>query len=162
MGNTSFKEWLIEQKRHANPRQVAVKKKEWIDALEKLFAEITAWIREDDSDGIVRITKETTKIDEEEFGTYSAPLLRFDLNNRTVAAIPIARNVLGPAAEIGPLAPIRGEGRVDLKGGGEKIQLYLVRDSQDQRRWVIANQDRLTFRDLDKTAFEESLQSLFS
>src|SRR5262245_21633122 len=118
MGKISFRDWLAEQtSKRPGEQEVAQKKQDWLDALESLYTQTSTWIREDDPAGAIKIWRSSETIEEEELGTYSAPSLFFVLNQRRVAAIPIARNVIGPGRSAGPLAPIRGEGRVDLTGG---------------------------------------------
>jgi hypothetical protein len=162
MAKLGFKDWLTDQaKRASSPHEVALKMKEWTTPLDMLFGQMETWIRDEDPQQIIKISKANVTLEEEEFGTYTAPSIRFAIGLRFVEAVPIARNVLGPANDSN-LSPIGGEGRVDLKGGVDKIQIYRIRDAQRAKRWVIVNQDQLTFKDLDKAAFQKAIQGLFS
>ncbi len=162
MGKQSFRDWLKDQtNKQPSEQDVARKKQEWLDALDSLYGNMHSWLRQDDPAELIKIRTASATIEEEELGIYSAPALWFMMNHRTVTAVPIARNVIGPFSG-GDLAPTRGEGRVDLRGGVENLHLYRVRDPNNEIRWIIVNQDKLTFKDLDKDAFENALQHLFS
>jgi hypothetical protein len=163
MGKLSFKDWLTEQtKKQPTEQEIAKKIQDWLDALDSLYTQMSNWLRQDDPGRVVKIWQASEAIEEEELGIYSAPSLRFVINHRTATVMPIARNVIGPAPGSGPLASLRGEGRVDLASGVDRFHLYRVRDSQDKSRWVIVNQDQLTFKDFDKETFQNALQRLFS
>lgn len=164
MSALSFKDWLTEQTRsHAKEQEIAQKKEDWLNALYALFRQMREWLRQDDPQGVIKLQESFVELVEEEFGEYSAPSLRFDLNGHTAVAMPIARNVLGPSREYGPNASIRGIGRVDLLRAGEKIHLFRIRDVQNQTRWVITRDDgSMTFEDLTRESFESALQRLFS
>jgi hypothetical protein len=166
MGVSSFQEWLAKQQKQLPSEEVrAQKKEEWLDAIESLYSQLYSWLRQDDPQEVVKTWRGSDTIEEEELGIYSVPLLHFVLNHRMVTAKPVARNVIGPARSggpTGPIQPIRGEGRIDLKGSGRTLHLYRVRDIENNQRWIIVDQDQLTFKDLDKAAFEDALQRLFS
>ena len=163
MGKLSFRDWLTEQtNKQPSQQEIAQKKQEWLEAIDSLYTQMHDWLRQDDPGQLIKTWEASETIEEEELGIYSVPSLRFVMNHRMVTAMPIARNVIGPASGGGALAPIRGEGRVDLKSGVENFHLYRVRDSQNKTRWIIVNQDKLTFKNLDKDAFENALQHLFS
>ncbi len=166
MGALSFKEWLADQqKKQPSNEEREQKKKEWLHALESLYGQLRTWLSQDDPQEVVKTWMGSESIEEEELGVYSAPSLKFVLHHRMVTAKPVARNVIGPARSgvlTEPIAPVRGEGRVDLTDGLRTFHLYRVRDVENKPRWVIVNQDQLTFKDLTKVAFEDALQSLFS
>ncbi|MCI0378673.1 MAG: hypothetical protein L0215_13785 [Gemmataceae bacterium] len=166
MAASSFKEWLAEQhKKLPSEQDQQQKKEEWLNALESLYVQLHAWLRQDDPQEIVKTWTSSETIEEEDLGVYSAPLLHFVLNHRMVTAKPVARNVIGPArggGPAGPIHPVRGEGLVDLQGSARTVHLYRVRDVENKHRWVIVDQDQLTFKDLDKATFEDALQRLFS
>lgn len=162
MGALSFKDWLTEQqKKQPSDEEREQKKQEWLNALEALYGQLHAWVRQDDPQEIMKIWRASETIEEEELGFYQAPSLRFVLHHHLVAAKPVARNVIGPGRG-GSLPYIKGEGRVDLTDGVRKWHLYRVRGTENQHRWVIVAQDQLTFKDLDKATFEDALQRLFS
>ena len=77
-------------------------------ALEALFNQMHAWLRQDDPGELIRIRKASEPIEEEELGVYSAPSLWFMMKHRTVIAVPIARNVIGPDLRRSRAYPWRG------------------------------------------------------
>jgi len=166
MATSSFKDWLAEQhKKQPSEAERARKLDEWLNALESLYGQLYAWLREDDHEEVVKTWRDSEAIEEEELGIYSAPSLRFVLRGKTVIAKPVARNVIGPGRSggpIGPIHPVRGEGRVDLKGSDGLFHLYRVRDVENKLHWVIMDQDQLTYKELDKAAFQDALRRLFS
>ncbi len=110
MGKLSFRDWLKEQTNNRPSEQaIAEKKQEWLAALDSLFNQMHYWLRQDDPSELIRIRKASEPMEEEELGIYSAPSLWFMMKHRTVIAVPIARNVIGPDLG-GDVAPIRGEG----------------------------------------------------
>jgi hypothetical protein len=164
-----FKQWLNEQGRHAEANEKIRGKRiaAWRMAVEKLFKDIRAWLKEDDPEQYLQLQGRIIKLDEEGLGAYPIDALTVYLSHERAEIRPVALNVVRPRF-LNSASEYRAEGRVDMTDSRElkRYLLYRVISETRPEKWVIVNSEVPAepdlIRDLTKDAFEEALQSLLS
>jgi len=131
---------------------------EWIKVLERLQTDLSDWLSQADPQGILTVERTTHRIRERRIGSYLAPGLRISLGTREVRVEPIARDSIGSRAGDVPDASLRA-GRVDMTNGEKKYILYHHQDGQGPH-WEIVDAESFLARDMDRSAFEDAIQSL--
>jgi len=98
------------------------RRKQWIDALERLYQKITGELLAGSiAQKLVTVSRVDKEIEEEYLGTYKAPELILDINREKVRFSPKGRNIVG------------AKGRVDLIGDLDSMTLIL----EPEGHWVI-------------------------
>ena len=156
---TSFQEFLkkkAEEQRDDSRRQ---KREEWVAAVGRLCDQIVTWLKEEDTEQILKIeTFKHTKT-EEGFGTYDTNGVRVQLGERQAFVSAVARNAVGAVGRHGEIAP-RAEGLVEILGEGQRYRIYRVeRGGEDA--WYFIDKDFVAIP-FDKNCFENILLGLFS
>ncbi len=156
---TAFSEFLRQQaeKHQAEVRAGKATVDEWRAAIERLFDQLRAWLRESDPRGIIEIEEGHQDITEPGLGRYRVPRLNLRAFDKWVAIIPKARKTVGTAKPPQKLAPERAAGRVDLTDELRRFVLYRFRNG-DRDEWVIDDLHEGA-KPLDKEAFEKALMS---
>jgi hypothetical protein len=131
---------------------------DWIEALELLQANMSSWLRQADPQNILTLEQTTHRIRERQIGSYSAPGLRISLGTREVRVEPVARYSIGSRVGDALGASLR-EGRVDMTNGEKKYMLYRHKDGENHH-WVMVDDEDYLARDMDRSAFEDAIQSL--
>jgi|SRR5579884_313616 len=101
---------------------------EWLDAINRLFADVAGWAQEQNW----TVASSTTEISEESLGKYTAPVLTIDAQNGRLVLEPIARIVIG------------GKGRIDLYAWPTLYRVMLLRRSKDTV-WVVRTDSGLAW-----------------
>jgi hypothetical protein len=160
MATKTFQEFLKDKARGMNAEEVRKRREEWLAAVDRLMAQLCAWLKEADPEGLLTVVPFAVEKREEGLGFYQAPGLSIRMGADEVQVVPVARNVIGyvgPREEGG----VRGEGRVDITDGSGKY--YLYRTLKDGERWYVLNEQRYGQPALlDKARFEAVLQVLLS
>lgn len=102
------------------PEQREEQKKEWLTALEQLFAGIEGWLGPAVSAGVLTTNRSSTDVTEQDLGTYEAPMLHISDGRLTVRLQPVGARVVGLVAS-GGRRHTGLRGRVDLVCGPIKI-----------------------------------------
>lgn len=95
---------------------------EWKRALGTLVDQIEAWLRPAVEKGVLSVSRSETEIEEEDFGSYAAPVLRVMDGRATARFEPIAGRIVGVVGA-GDRRLIGLKGRVDLVCGPIRIPI---------------------------------------
>jgi hypothetical protein len=151
-----LKEQAAEQRRTAP--EMEQKRKEWVAAVERLIEQMENWLRQADSEMILRVERIRVEMLEEGLGEYAVPGLSIKLGTQRVEVLPRARNVAG-AILLEDGKTYRPQGRVDLTSGGVPFVLYrVIRDQGDQ--WFLFPLQADKAKPFDNEAFEAILLGL--
>jgi len=161
--STTFTEFLREKaaKQAAQLKASGVDIEEWRGAVERLFAQLRAWLAQSDPDGIIRIEEGKEKINEPGLGRYVVPRLDLYVLDKWIGIIPKARKTVLTAHPPLRPAPERAIGRVDIT---DELRRYILSrfprlDGQGDM-WFIEDVTVGTPpRPLDQAKFEEALMS---
>jgi len=135
-------------------------REEWIAAVDRLLAQLRAWLSEGDTVEFLDIESLDFEKREQGLGTYHIRGLAIHFGESTVKVVPVGRNVLahlGPYAEAGHE---KAEGRVDITNGSYKYFLYR-KLTNDSEQWFVQD-ERSEIRPLDRERLEAILQDLLS
>jgi hypothetical protein len=156
---TAFSEFLRQQaeKHQAEVRAGKATVDEWRIALERLFAQLRAWLKESDPEGIIKIEEGNQDVTEPGLGRYRVPHLILRAFGKWIGIIPKARKTVGTAKPPQKSAPQRAAGRVDITDELRRYVLYRFRDDSGDV-WVIDDLQSEP-KPLDKEAFEKALMS---
>ncbi len=158
---TTFKEWLAEQAaREKSPHERAKLVEEWQKAVHELFAQIQAWLAEDDATQLLTFHRNEMQKNEVGLGPYRIPILQVRLPSRFVTFEPISRFVAGGIGRRADLG-LAAAGRVDMKHAGEKCMLYRA-VVPGGSKWFIVNENDYSAEELTKETFETAFQDLLS
>src|ERR1700722_5479510 len=91
-----FLKQQAERVRSATPER-RQKREEWLQALERLFQQMEEWLRQVDTEKVLRVDRRSIQL-RDELGTYPASVLVIDLYGSKVEAIPVAWDVAGSMA----------------------------------------------------------------
>lgn len=162
MASSSFSELL--QKRRESYEAEATKNREivneWVQAIEKLFAELRAWLAISDPDQILQVEQIKTEVNEPGVGRYQAPRLDIRAFGKWVGIIPKARKTVGMARPPQQGAPAHATGRVDITDELRRYILYRF-ESCDGDSWLIEGPASDSAQKLTRELFEEALMSYF-
>jgi hypothetical protein len=157
---TTFKNFLRQQaeKHQAEARAGKATVEEWRAAVERLFAQMRAWLAESDpGGGIIEIEESQEDVREPGLGRYQVPRLNLRAFGKWIGIIPKARNTVGTAKPPQKSAPERAAGRVDVT---DELRRYVLYRFQEDGRdvWML---DDLSSepKPLDQEAFERALMS---
>jgi hypothetical protein len=147
---------------------------EWRTAVERLFIQIRAWLKESDPEGLVEIEESEQDVREPGLGRYRVPRLDLRAFGKWIGIIPKARRTVGAATPPQKSAPERAEGRVDITDELRRYVLYRFREGgrdvwlidglergYEEKAWPgqIQYNPRSEPRQLDQEAFEKALMS---
>jgi hypothetical protein len=156
---TTFREFLQQQaeKHQAEVQSGKAMVDEWRAAVQRLFAQLRAWLRESDPDEIIEIKEGQEDVTEPGLGRYQVPRLDLRAFGKWVGIIPKARKTVGTAKPPQKSAPERAAGRVDITDELRRYVLYrFQKDVGDV--WVIDDLNSEA-KPLDREAFEKALMS---
>ncbi|HYT89356.1 MAG TPA: hypothetical protein VEL76_11675 [Gemmataceae bacterium] len=156
---TTFREFLREQveKHQAEGQSAKATVDEWRSAVERLFAQLREWLREDDPTGVIEIEEEQKDVTEPSLGRYRIPRLSLRAFGKWIGIIPKARKTVATASPPQKSAPQRADGRVDITDELRRYVLYRFRD--DGRDVWLIDDLKSEAKPLDKDAFERVLMS---
>ncbi|WP_437923234.1 hypothetical protein WMF37_29875 [Sorangium sp. So ce291] len=97
-------------------------KKEWLDAVEALFADVEAWLRPAEGEKVLSMIRSETEISEQDLGDYRAPVLEIRAGRHTARLEPVGPRVVGIIAS-GGRRHLGLRGRVDLVSGPVRVPL---------------------------------------
>ena len=156
---TAFRDFLQQQaeKHLAEVRAGKATVDEWRAAVERLFAQMRAWLQESDPGGVVEIEEAQQDVTEPGLGRYRVPRLNLRAFGKWIGIIPKARKTVGSASPSPKSAPQRAAGRVDMTDELRRYVLY--RFQEDGREaWMIDDLESGP-KPLDQAAFERALMS---
>jgi hypothetical protein len=156
---TAFTDFLRQkaEKYQAEVREGKATVDEWRAAVERLFAQLRAWLAESDPDGNVQIEEGQEVLAEKGLGRYQVPRLDLRVFGKWIGIIPKARKTVGTAQPPQKSAPQRAAGRVDITDELKRYILYrFPEDGRDV--WLIDDLESGP-RPFDQAAFEKALMS---
>jgi hypothetical protein len=155
--STAFQEFLRQQAEKYQDKVIKATLEDWREAIQRLFAQLRAWLAEADPEGIIHIKEGKLEINEPSLGRYDVPRLDLHAFGKWVGIIPKARKTVGSATPPQRSAPERADGRVDITDELRRYVLYRFRqDSRDV--WLIDDLNSEA-KPLDQGAFESALMS---
>jgi len=156
---TTFRDFLRDQaeKYQAEVRSGSATVDEWRAAIDRLFSELRAWLKQSDPQGIIEIEECQQEIREQGLGRYQVPRLDLRAFGKWIGIIPKARKTVGTANPSQKSAPQRAAGRVDIT---DELRRYVLYRLQDDGRdvWVIDDLESGQ-QPLNQEAFERALMS---
>jgi hypothetical protein len=156
---TAFKDFLRQQAEKHQAEVMAGKAtvEEWRTAIERLFAQLRAWLQESDPEGVIEIEEGHQDVSEPGLGRYRVPRLNLRAFGKWVGIIPKARKTVGTATPPQKSAPQRAAGRVDIT---DELRRYVLYRFQEDGRdvWLIDDLESGA-KPLDQEAFERALMS---
>jgi hypothetical protein len=157
----SLKEFLESEaeKLRSEQSEALTKREEWIAAVDRLLAQIKAWLAQADTKGILMIDGSPIRIGERGLGTYEIPALTIGMGTREVRIKPIARVVAAPLRETGRMPVPRAYGRVDMTNGLDRYMIFRTWKDPDDR-WTIIEENGPLMEPFDQGSFESAFQSL--
>ncbi len=156
---TAFRDFLREQAKKHQAEFEAGKAtvEEWRAAIRHLFAQLRAWLKESDPEGVIEIEEGQQEITERGLGRYRVPRLHLRAFGKWIGIIPKARHTVGTATPPLKSAPQRAAGRVDITDELRRYVLYRFQeDGHDV--WLIDDLESGQ-KTLDQGAFENALMS---
>jgi hypothetical protein len=156
---TAFKDFLRQQAEKHRAEIVAGKAtiEEWRAAIERLFVQLRAWLKESDPEGVIEVDEGQQEVSEPGLGRYRVPRLNLRILGKWIGIIPKARRTVGTAKPPQKSAPQRACGRVDITDELQRYILYRFQEG-DQDVWLIDDLETEPKR-LDQEAFERALMS---
>lgn len=136
-------------------------REQWIAAVDRLLAQLRAWITEAGTAELLDLEPLKFEKREQGLGAYPIQGLAIHFGESTVKVIPVGRTVaahLGRYAEPGHEKP---EGRVDITNGAYKYYLYLKLNDAKEEQWLVQD-ERGDIRPLDREQLEAILKDLLS
>ncbi len=122
------------------------RKKDWLEDLTKLFADITAWLHDGVQEGLIGLVPGSVNLTEEYIGDYEAPTLKIGMASEVVVLRPIGTLIIGAA------------GRVDATCRGKTAKL--LRTSERTWKLRVASQPFGELIDLTDETFSDVLREL--
>lgn len=157
--STDFRDFLRQQaeKHQAEARAGKEMVDEWRGAVKRLFSQMRAWLKEDDTEGVIEIEEGQEDITEPGLGRYRVPRLDLRVFGKWIGIIPKARKTVGTAHPPQKGAPQRAAGRVDIT---DELRRYVLYRSQEDGRdvWFIDDLQSEQ-KPLDQGTFERALMS---
>lgn len=99
-------------------------KQEWLDYLNKLYAEIEVYLQDYIDADEISLKKSYIELNEENIGTYTAPRLFIDIGPQQISLTPVGTLLIGT------------KGRVDVEGSSGSARLLLADRSAVSPRFV--------------------------
>ncbi|HZG27648.1 MAG TPA: hypothetical protein VE079_04225 [Ensifer sp.] len=99
-------------------------KQEWLDYLDKLYADIEIYLNEYIEAGAISLKRSHIELNEENIGTYNAPRLFIDIGPQQISLTPVGTLLIGT------------KGRVDVEGSSGSARLLLADRSAVSPRFV--------------------------
>lgn len=106
-------------------------KQEWLDYLDKLYADIEVYLKEYIEAGAISLKMSPIELNEENLGTYEAPRLFINIGPQQISLTPVGTLLIGT------------KGRVDVEGSSGTARLLLVDKNSTSPRVV----SHVKFRD---------------
>ena len=157
--STDFKDFLRQQAEKYQTEVTAGKTdvEDWRAAVERLFAQIRAWLKDSDPQGFIEIKESLQNITEPGLGRYQVPRLDLSTFRQWIGIIPKARRTMATATPPRKSVPEQAAGRVDITDEVRRYILYRFReDGQDE--WMIDDLESEP-KPFDREAFEKALMS---
>jgi hypothetical protein len=132
---------------------------DWIGSVSELLQKMETWLREADSEKILRIEHVEHRMRERVIGSYGVKGLVVRMGDNEVRIAPVARYSIGSFVGDSLGESIRN-GRVDMTNGQNRFMLY--RKSGSVGEWLIVDDQNYQARPLDKENFESAIQSLLT
>jgi len=155
----SFRDFLRDKAEEFGIKDRHRRRREWVDAIQRLLDEIRGWLRLSDPDEFLDVDQYTVARTEPDLGTYEAHALKIHLGPLEVDVKPMSREVA-----FGPIIGASGTatdfvGRIDITDGFRKYNILReIRDGEE--KWQIRDGNKFTY--LDRERFVLLLQDLLS
>lgn len=154
---TAFRDFLRRQAEKHQADETARIVDEWRTAIERLFLQMRAWLKESDPQGFIDIEESQHEVTEPGLGRYSVPHLTLCAFGKSIFIIPKARRTVGTATPPQKSAPERAAGRVDITDELRRYVLYRFQENS-QDLWLIDDLESEP-KPLNQEAFESALMS---
>jgi hypothetical protein len=158
--NLSFEDFLRDKAKEFGIEDRHRRRREWVDAIQRLLYDIRGWLRLSDPTEILDVEQYTVMRTEQGLGTYEAPALNIRLGPSEVNVLPMSREVPFYAIKGASGTPTEFAGRVDITGGLRKLNI-LRENPNGEEKWQIRD-ERNQFTYLDRERFLRLLQDLLS
>jgi hypothetical protein len=160
--STDFRDFLRQQAEKYQAEIAAGKAdvEDWRAAVERLFSQMRAWIKDSDPQGFIEIKESSQNITEPGLGRYQVPRLDLYTFRQWIGIIPKARRTMATAKPPRKSVPEPAAGRVDITDEVRRYILYRFReDGQDM--WMIDDLESMESKPkpFDREAFEKALMS---
>jgi len=156
----SFQDFLRDKAEEFGIQDRHRRRREWVDAIQRLLYEIRGWLRLSDPKEILDVEQYTVTRTERGLGTYEAPALKIHLGPAEVDVVPMSREVPFYAIKGASGTPTDFAGRIDITAGLRKLNILReIRDGEE--KWQIRD-ERNKFTYLDRERFVLLLQDLLS
>jgi hypothetical protein len=136
-------------------------REEWIAAVDKLLAQLRAWLADADTAKVLEVEPVVFVKREEGLGAYDIKGLAINFGERTVRVVPVGRTVLAHLGQYAEPGHENAEGRVDITDGAYKYFLYRKLNDAGEDQWLVQD-ERSPIRPFDREQFEAILQDLLS
>jgi hypothetical protein len=157
---TSFREFLAEKAREdGSVAERKNRRNEWVAAVNRLLDQFRRWLKEADANDLLEVYPLDFDKLEKGLGPYHVSGLKIGLGDAAVEVVPVGRNTMGFVGPDGNM--IRAAGRIDVRGGARKYQLYRTLN-HDMESWRVVDDDHHKGATLDQTTFENMLLDLLS
>jgi hypothetical protein len=156
----SFQDFLRDKAEEFGIHDRHRRRREWVEAIQRLLYEIRGWLRLSDPKEILDVEQYTVTRTEQGLGTYEAPALKIRLGPGEVDVLPMSREVHSWVMKGPPGTRSDFAGRIDITGGLRKLNI-LREVSNGEEKWQIRD-ERNQFTYFDRERFLRVLQDLLS
>lgn len=170
MATATFQEFLSELAREQGGPDVRARRKEWVEAVERLISQIRDWLRESDPDGVLEVRRRVFDRAEPGLGRYEVPGLEIGVGEATAEISPAGRNVRFTPNMLAVMAnrsvndPC--DGRVDIGSPTHRWQLYRILHTGGGEQWWAVQRGETSGNArailLSRETFEEVLRDVLS
>ena len=162
MARSAFSELLLQQRESYKEESAKNREmiQEWVQAIDRLFAQLCTWLEAADPERILQVEKDNTEVHEPNLGHYLAPRLIIRAFGKRIGIIPKARKTVGTARPPRPGAPALATGRVDITDEIRRYVLYRFEGEEDGS-WFVESPLDGSLKSLTQELFEEALMSYF-
>lgn len=176
MSKDVFKAFVAEKAAEANKEPVNWEhaKDDWLQHLTKLRENVDTWLTPYIQNQSIRLGQETLTLDEENIGSYSAPMTTISIGSERVKLEPIGTLLLGARGRVdmkGPKGIARlvvvpkdstgPRGRVETIGSGHAPSHPVEQLPVSQWVWKLASSPpKITYTDLTEDAFLDALMGV--
>ena len=162
----TLKDFLLAKADEYGVRDRIRRRKEWLDAVRRLYEQLKTWMREADPEGLLDVVPYEVQRTEHGLGTFDAPALQVCFGPAELSIEPMSSGPSRYLFEVatgrdrsytGEIAP-RFQGRVDISNGLRKYNF--LREAARSEVWRTWDGKRLEI--LDQARFEAILKELLA
>jgi hypothetical protein len=135
----AFRDFLREKAEEFGIKDRHRRRREWVDAIQRLLDEIRGWLRLSDPDGFLDVEQYRVTRTERDLGTYDAHALKIRLGPIEVDVIPMSREVTSWVIKGAAGTRADFAGRIDMMDGRRKYNILReIRDGEE--KWLIRDE----------------------